>query len=140
MPRQHNLGAITSHLLVALAFVTGGCTSLERSESSYGSVAEAAASGAIDRGWLPADLPPSAAAIREWHDLDTNRGFGTLRFGSTDDRWVQGRWTAVGDDHALSVRRQPGDPDWWPNELRGSVDIVALRHAHWTFHGAEGFF
>ena len=139
MISRADLRATALRLLAMLALLTTGCSALERSESSYRSVVEAAADGAIARGWLPADLPPSATAIREWHDLDTNRGFGTLRFGSTDDGWVQSHWQAVAETRSLNVRRQRGDPEWWPNELTGRVDTVALRRANWTFYCAEDF-
>jgi hypothetical protein len=134
------LRPIALWLLLLLALFASGCDALERLESSYGSLAEAMADGAITRGWLPADLPPSATAIREWHDLDTNRGFGTLRFGSSDDGWVHEHWQAVADTRPLNVRHQWGDPVWWPNELQGRVDTAGLRQANWSFYTTGSFY
>lgn len=47
-------------------------------ENRYATYAEARES--LDRGWLPTGLPRSATLIHEWHNLDTNRCFGSFRF------------------------------------------------------------
>ena len=41
-------------------------------EESYASWADAERAGAIERGWVPAFVPPNARGIRDIHDLDTN--------------------------------------------------------------------
>lgn len=50
----------------------------EIQENRYATHIEARES--LDRGWLPTGLPRSATLIHEWHDLDTNRRFGSFRF------------------------------------------------------------
>jgi hypothetical protein len=61
--------------LCVLAFfvlLVAGCS--ETFESRYSDWQKAQKDGAFERGWLPDWLPPSAADIREIHDLDTNAG------------------------------------------------------------------
>lgn len=43
---------------------------------------ESAKKGSGD--WLPKFVPPSATAIREVHDLDTNATWGSFHFGNQD--------------------------------------------------------
>ena len=50
----------------------------EQVSESYATWSEAEQAGAIERGWIPAFVPPSARRIRESHNLDTNRQ--VLRF------------------------------------------------------------
>lgn len=50
----------------------------EQVDESYATWAEAARSGAIERGWVPAFVPHSARDIRDSHNLDTNAQ--TLQF------------------------------------------------------------
>ena len=50
----------------------------EIQENRYASHTEARES--LDHGWLPTGLPRSATQIHEWHDIDTNRCFGSFRF------------------------------------------------------------
>ena len=40
--------------------------------AEYDNLAEAQADGAMERGWLPAFLPPHTTAIHEAHNVDTN--------------------------------------------------------------------
>lgn len=51
---------------------------------SYPTAAAARAHGAVQRGWLPEELPNSATNISETHDLDTNTGSGSFQFGAAD--------------------------------------------------------
>jgi len=44
----------------------------------------AAAARSADRGWLPEELPDTAFAISESHNLDTNTGGGSFNFGAAD--------------------------------------------------------
>ena len=44
----------------------------EIKRSRYRTFAQAAAAGAVQRGWIPEFIPQSAREIEEAHDLDTN--------------------------------------------------------------------
>ncbi len=67
-------------LYLALAFITMGvaCEKLDTVESTYPDAEAAIKDGAIERGVIPAFLPPSAKDIYEKHSLDTNEVW--LRF------------------------------------------------------------
>jgi hypothetical protein len=41
-------------------------------ETTYATQAEAAAAGAIDRGWIPSWIPLQASGLYEIHSVDTN--------------------------------------------------------------------
>ena len=56
----------------------------ESMHATYATAAAARADGGVDRGWLPDQLPDSAVSITESHDLDTNTGEGSFRFGAAD--------------------------------------------------------
>jgi hypothetical protein len=45
----------------------------EQVEETYPTWAEAQRAGAVERGWVPFFVPPSAREIRDSHDLDGNR-------------------------------------------------------------------
>ena len=55
----------------AAAAILSGCTS-DVLDVSYATQAEAVAAGAVQRGWIPAWVPPEARHLREVHSVDTN--------------------------------------------------------------------
>jgi len=52
----------------------------ETLESHYQNKQEIIADKAIERGWLPNNIPESAHDIYERHELDTNHGYGRFHF------------------------------------------------------------
>ncbi|WP_372015496.1 hypothetical protein [Pseudoxanthomonas sp. 10H] len=117
----------------------------ERPESSYASLADAGRSGAVEKGWIPAWLPPEAVDIREVHDIDTNESM--LAF-SYDPR--QG-WRLSGHCQPVDVARVPSprfSRRWWPgpDALQASYtfhrctgDVPYSSAVTWVGrHGAEG--
>ena len=69
-------------LLAAATLLLIACSDTVR--TSYRTAADARADGAVLRGWLPQELPNSAFAIAESHDLDLNTGNGSFRFEDKD--------------------------------------------------------
>lgn len=55
---------------VGLLFWLAGCG--EAVDESYATWAEAREAGAIEKGWIPSFVPPTARDLRDRHDLDTN--------------------------------------------------------------------
>lgn len=53
-------------------------------ENNYRDMSEVTRDRAIERGWIPANMPQSAVNIHEWHNMDTNEGHGDFSF-SLDD-------------------------------------------------------
>ena len=51
----------------------------------YDSIKTVKEQKAIDRGWIPKNLPPSAYNIVETHDLDTNIIFGKFSYKERDE-------------------------------------------------------
>lgn len=83
----------------------------ERPESSYSSLGEAKRNRAIDKGWIPAWLPPSATDIREVHDIDTNESM--LVFVSDPEH----DWALPSDCQPVSYSQVPParfSRRWWP--------------------------
>ena len=117
--------SVAKGLLAALALVVPlavigvrRSTVDEQPAADYATRAEAEAAGAFARGWLPPFLPPSARAIREIHDLDTNERW--LRFEADSAELA-----AVAADLAplaltaarRSAARRPTAGMEWPPEL-----------------------
>ena len=94
-----------------------GCSDIQ--QATYESVDQARAAGAIERGWIPSFLPPSAVRIEEHHSIDTSRGW--VRFHAP---WRD--LAAIGDMNrrinAASFKATdlvvPDRPSDWPQELR----------------------
>ena len=61
---------MTKFVTVGLLLSLMACSDDMR--ESYASLADAKRAGAIERGWVPAFVPPSAHRITDVHDLDTN--------------------------------------------------------------------
>src|SRR5690606_35713915 len=55
----------------AAAMLASACTN-DVLDASYPTQAEAVAAGAVQRGWIPAWVPPEATDLREVHNVDTN--------------------------------------------------------------------
>ena len=53
------------------AVLLSACTN-DVLDASYATHAEAMAAGAVQRGWIPAWVPPEATDLREVHSVDTN--------------------------------------------------------------------
>lgn len=107
------------HLLGLIALATiAACQRAEVVESVYPNAQAAIRAGAIERGWIPSSLPPSAMDIRECHNLDTNQVW--LRF--SQDPSDLGSFTKSCrriDVTEVALPRR-GSGDWWPDALTES--------------------
>ena len=63
-------------LLLTTVLLIVGCS--ETQTKRYKTIADAERDEAIRRGWLPEVLAPDATDIVEFHDLDSNVGYGTF--------------------------------------------------------------
>jgi hypothetical protein len=59
-------------VIVIVGSITFALRVVELPVSEYDDLADAQADGALERGWLPAFLPPNTRNIREAHNVDTN--------------------------------------------------------------------
>lgn len=97
-------------LIVVLLFVGGlaACFPGETVEAAYSDFDQAAAAGAVERGWIPEWLPKSAVNIREKHNLDSNAGI--MRF-SQELEFV----LPSGCEESSDVPPATLDAEWWPS-------------------------
>ncbi len=80
-------GAILLGVGAAVFALYISITREEAQENRYATYADARE--ALGHGWLPALLPRSATEIHEWHDIDTNLGFGSFRFDPHDRSTIE---------------------------------------------------
>jgi len=122
MSFKHRWGRIaTVSILAVLIFPMTrlGCELLEFKEADYDGYAEAVASGAPRRGWLPSLVPTSAVDIHELHAVDSNAQW--LQFSIPVSEVVQ--MTSSMSTLSLEEARRTGvNRPWragvgWPPEL-----------------------
>jgi hypothetical protein len=89
------------------------CVGEDRVER-YASLDAARADGAIQRGWIPDFVPPSAANIVEKHNIDTNETWGRFEFAASDAESFASSLTEA----SVPVASCPRDAreEWWPHE------------------------
>jgi hypothetical protein len=106
--------------LVALPFIAAACRDIDVVTASYATIAEAAAEGAVARGWVPQGLPPGTREIREAHDLDSSRRWGLFNFPPAEAPAFQ---ALLGPELSLDGTRvdPPRRIEWWPVLLRGPL-------------------
>ena len=85
-------------------------------DASYSAQSEAVTSGAVERGWIPAWVPPGAKDLREVHDVDTNESAlsFTLPAGA---KWRPPAQCRTADAGEFSEPRF--DRSWIPENLDG---------------------
>lgn len=109
------------------ALAAAACRDLEVVTNSYATLEEARRVGAIDRGWVPADLPASAYELREAHDLDTSRRWGLFSFPGDGADALRRVLRDDGLDPGSLVCDIPARIEWWPVLLRGRLDAEQVR-------------
>lgn len=107
-------------LLVAVGVVA--CASINSQTNSYATLEEARQAGAVAQGWVPAWLPPASHDIREAHVPGTPAKWGIVNFPQEESDVL--RAALVPDEFPLDGQRceMPGRIEWWPIELRGSIN------------------
>jgi hypothetical protein len=118
-------GALTALTALIVLMVLGACSDLRVKEGIYSTVDEAKTAGAIQAGWVPAGLPPSAADLREGH-LPDGRHWGVFTFPARDADAVR---ALVGDELTSGSLTcdPPGRLEWWPRILQTPIDINGVR-------------
>ncbi|HET7220685.1 MAG TPA: hypothetical protein VFJ02_21680, partial [Vicinamibacterales bacterium] len=103
---------------VCLVLASAACGYSDAVTNAYATRAEAERDGAIERGWVPRGLPPSAHDLREAHNLDTNRRWGLFHFEEADREAL--RAVLKPDEISLAgIRSEPPlRVEWWPLLLR----------------------
>ncbi len=88
-------------------FLLAACQLSETPESSFADYKETVASGLIERGWIPAWLPETAANIHEKHNLDNNASI--LLFDAGAEFSVP-----AGCEPATNPAEATFKESWWP--------------------------
>lgn len=111
--------------LIAL-LPAAGCRDLDVVTASYATLAEAIQAGAVERGWVPRDLPSGTRELREAHDLDSNRRWGLFNFPPAEAEALR---ALLGEEMPIQGIRcdPPRRIEWWPVLLRGALDPEQLR-------------
>jgi hypothetical protein len=126
--RQNRVTRATFLALAVVCTAAGACRNADVDTQSYATLAEAREAGAIDRGWMPTELPQGASDIRIAYDRRSERRWGLFSFSETDVSALQ----ALLERDELSLDGQvldvPGRIEWWPVQLRGSLDAARIRN------------
>ena len=112
-------------MLLASA-VLAGCAGPTVQTMTYATVTEARAAGAIDRGWVPADLPEGAYELRAAYAVDGWERWGLFNFRPEDADALR-RVLSPGEVPLAGMRMEiPGRIEWWPVILRGDLDAERI--------------
>jgi len=117
-------------LSATLVFLCG-CDSRDAdiSINTYVNYEEAARSGAIERGWLPADFPRDAYDIHESHKIDTGQVMLAFRYVDSDARQLAKDCVRAASLQLPSRQQTDRFEIMWPEELvqgKGHQDLRQL--------------
>ena len=117
-----------------VAIIVAGCN--EVPEVYFPDYQAVVASGAIERGWIPAwVLPESAVQIHEKHNIDTNQMMLAFRYTSSE------RFALTGCE--VVEPRKPKDPpfsvEWWPSDVP-ATPWATHRHGFWECEDGKAYF
>ena len=128
--------ALVALIVLILATNVLAACAVEMPEASYKNIDAAIADGAVERGWVPGWLPPSALDIKEKHDLDTNGQI--LRFAAPS-------WNGESlPDHCQSV--ESAEPSrlaapWWPENVgEMTAEVFVCDGGFLSFDHPYGYF
>jgi hypothetical protein len=122
-------------LVAVMLILVAGAGLLYRTEnvvSKYATYADAERDRAIARGWIPSFVPPSARAIREVHNIDSNRQWLRFELPEPDARRMVAALSPISFHEARARAEAP--PRWsgpWPSELG---EYLLTPRASLTFH------
>lgn len=103
------------YFCAALLFLISACDRMDTVEDVYPDSETAINAGAIERGWIPTFLPPSAKDIREKHNLDTNEVWMRFSLESGELTSIEKSCHPIHLEMVALPRKRGGD--WWPGAL-----------------------
>lgn len=110
-------------LRLALALLAlPGCAGINSQTQSYATLAEARQAGAIEKGWVPDGLPSGTYELRVGYDPGTDHRWGIINFPPGQSDTLRGLLQP--EELPLAGQRSevPGRIEWWPIQLRGTID------------------
>jgi hypothetical protein len=128
-----NGGGVALWRIVILALCTAsgafflGCR--EQHEYFYPSLADAAKSGEISRGWMPEYLPASSRDIHITYAAESPRTWCVFDFSPDDSQRLRENLKSVTSLPPRVERIGNPGPSWWPDFLKGDLDVTTI-HGH----------
>ena len=108
-------------VLLGLTSASCGGRSSDMNSNVYADRSAAERDGAIRRGWIPKNIPPSSRDISEAHNLDTNESWITLVADKRDlIEFTRGCSVGADPDVADGHERSQKLVGWWPDALASS--------------------
>jgi len=122
---------------VALALLIAACGS-DRKEYFFRTLADADKAGEITRGWIPDDLIPSSSrAIHLAEQLSPSKEWCAFEFPPADAKILRKNLKSI-DSLPPSVQRvRNPDTSWWPEVLRGNLDVEKINKAGFQLYLVE---
>ena len=111
--------------------LAAACDYLDTRESTYETVHEAHAAGAVDQGWVPEYLPPSAREIRERHNVATSEVWGRFEFKAGDLAQTAHACRPVDVREVSLPGAETRGTAWWAEMLRTDRSAAA---EHFELH------
>lgn len=108
-------------------------------DSRYATVDQVNADRAIEKGWIPYVMPPSATHIHEWHDLDANVGYGSFVFDTDDYEDFRRQMNQI-RPHTKVIRPRIDNRPEWLYQLGSEPDRAALESAGFILFQHEHFY
>ena len=119
-------GALALAIATIALGLSAACRDIDVRTEAYGTLAEAQAAGAVDRGWLPRGLPPGTRDLRVAYDVDSNRRWGLFEFPPAEGDALRALTAAEISLDGLECN-PPGRIEWWPILLRQRLDGERIR-------------
>ena len=115
------LGFVAAAVIASVS--TLACADSSVHTATYATMAEARQAGAVDQGWVPANLPGNAYELRAAYDLDNpDRRWGLFNFRDADHDGLRAMLVPGDVSIAGVVMDIPPRIEWWPVQLRGRLD------------------
>ena len=107
--------------------LVAGCSGPTVHTATYASVAEAKAAGAVDKGLVPAILPPNAYELRAAYATNGSERWGLFNFRDADVEALRSVLQPDEISFAGTEMTIPGRIEWWPVILRGTLDAERIQ-------------
>jgi hypothetical protein len=121
---------------IGLLFANVGCG--DHQEHFYQTIADADKDAATNRGWVPDEwLPKSTHAIHEAHELSPENEWCAFEFDPADSQKLRKVLTHA-DSLPAGLKHVPNPhASWWPEPLRGDLDLSKIHSAGLDVYTAE---
>lgn len=102
--------------------VLAGCGGPTVHTATYATVPEAREAGAVDRGWVPREVPAAAYELRAAYAVQGWERWGLFNFRPADADALREALEPTEVSLTGTTMEIPGRIEWWPVILRGNVD------------------